>query len=189
MSRQKQTPMRQQNPQIRIHNFDEVPLGYSEEEAMIEAERCLQCPTAPCVQGCPVSVDIPRFIRHLLVRDIEGARDVSYESNIFPSVCGRVCPQESQCEAQCIIHKKMDSVGIGRLERFVGDHAPPRSAQPIEVALAERLGKVAIVGSVPSGLAAAHDLALLRRTTVIFSQQPEPGDVLRPGILHVRPPH
>ena len=100
-------------------------LGYTEQNALLEAERCIQCVRPTCIEGCPVNIDIPRFIRHMLVRDLPGALSVIHESNLFPAICGRVCTQESQCEAQCVLHKTMEPVALGRLERFVGDNAPP----------------------------------------------------------------
>ena len=145
-----QTKMPERDPVERAQNFKEVNLGYSLKDALAEAERCIQCARPTCIAGCPVSIDIPAFIRHVLVRDFAAARDTIYESNIFPSVCGRVCPQESQCEAQCIINKKMESVGIGRLERFVGDNAPQRKVRPPVFGTGQRLGRVAVVGSGPS---------------------------------------
>ncbi len=183
-----QTKMPERDAAERATNFKEVNLGYSLEQALGEAERCIQCAKPTCISGCPVGIDIPRFIRHLLVRDYEGARDVIYESNIFPSVCGRVCPQESQCEAHCVINKKMESVGIGRLERFVGDNAPPRNASPIEIAPSERLGKVAIVGSGPSGLAAAADLVRFGADVTVYEALHVVGGVLRYGIPSFRLP-
>jgi NAD(P)H-flavin reductase len=124
-------PMTVRDPEVRARTFDEVSLGYTLTEAMREAERCLQCARPTCIAGCPVSIDIPRFIRHLLVRDVDGALGVIHEANILPSVCGRVCPQESQCEAQCVIGRKIEPVAIGRLERFVGDHGvTPSSSRP-----------------------------------------------------------
>ena len=114
----------------RSRNFKEVNLGYGLEDALQEAERCIQCAKPTCVSGCPVSIDIPRFIKHVVVRDFDGALEVIKEANAFPSICGRVCPQESQCEAQCVIAKKVESVGIGRLERFVGDNAKTKPAAP-----------------------------------------------------------
>ncbi|MHB8875905.1 MAG: NADPH-dependent glutamate synthase [Myxococcaceae bacterium] len=183
-----QTKMPERDAHERAQNFKEVNLGYSLSQALGEAERCIQCLKPTCIAGCPVSIDIPRFIRHLLVRDFEGARDAIYESNIFPSVCGRVCPQESQCEAQCIIAKKMESVGIGRLERFVGDNAPPRKVRPLEFAPAHRLGRVAIVGSGPSGLAAAADLVRYGADVTVYEALHVVGGVLRYGIPSFRLP-
>src|SRR5512143_2955223 len=152
----KQTKMPERDHLERSHNFKEVNLGYTLQDALQEAERCIQCAKPTCIAGCPVELDIPRFIKHIVVRDIDGALEVMREANVFPSICGRVCPQESQCEAQCIIAKKVDSVAIGRLERFVGDNARAPKAKPLQ--FARTLGKVAIVGSGPAGLAAAADL-------------------------------
>src|SRR6185369_15427863 len=164
----------------------EVNLGYTMADALAEAERCIQCLKPTCIEGCPVSIDIPRFIRHLLVRDLEGALSTIYESNLFPSVCGRVCPQESQCEAQCILTKKMESVAIGRLERFVGDHAP---VPPVRVKKnGHALGRVAVVGSGPAGLAAAGDLAQAGAEVVVYEALHVIGGVLQYGIPSFRLP-
>lgn len=182
----RQTPMPERDPADRATNFQEVNLGYGLEAALAEAERCIQCLKPTCVAGCPVAIDIPGFIRHVLVRDLEGALGVIRESNVFPSICGRVCPQESQCEAQCVLTKKMEPVGIGRLERFVGDHAklpparPPRFARP--------LGKVAVVGSGPAGLACAADLVRYGATVTVYEALHVVGGVLRYGIPSFRLP-
>nr|NLI50234.1 NADPH-dependent glutamate synthase [Propionibacterium sp.] len=184
-----QTPMPEANPEIRATNFSEVNLGYGMAEAFEEAERCIQCAKPKCVAGCPVSIDIPRFIRHILVRDVDGALGVINESNLFPSICGRVCPQESQCEAQCIIKNEKrgrEAVGIGRLERFVGDNAnPPRNSPPVVDA---KLGRVAIVGSGPSGLAAAADLAKAGCDVTVYEALHVVGGVLQYGIPSFRLP-
>jgi homotetrameric NADPH-dependent glutamate synthase len=174
----------------RSRNFKEVNLGYSMADALSEAERCIQCSKPTCIEGCPVGIDIPRFIRHLLVRDMDGALAVINESNLFPSVCGRVCPQESQCEAQCVVAKNkklpMEAVAIGRLERFVGDNAhAPRAAPP---AVARKLGRVAIVGSGPSGLAVAADLAKFGCDVTVFEALHVVGGVLQYGIPSFRLP-
>ena len=177
-------PMPERDPGIRSRTFDEVTLGYSLSEAMREAERCLQCSRPTCISGCPVSIDIPRFIRHLLVKDVDGALGVIREANILPSVCGRVCPQESQCESQCVIAKKMDPVGIGRLERFVGDHgqvARPDVAPPTG-------RRVAVVGSGPAGLACAADLARAGVDVTVLEALHVTGGVLRYGIPSFRLP-
>ena len=170
----------------RSRNFKEVNLGYSMADAIAEAERCIMCSKAACVEGCPVGIDIPRFIRHLLVRDVDGALAVINESNLLPSVCGRVCPQESQCEAQCVVGRKLESVAIGRLERFVGDHARPRRDGPPR--FAQRLGRVAIVGSGPSGLAVAADLVRYGCEVTVYEALHVIGGVLQYGIPSFRLP-
>jgi homotetrameric NADPH-dependent glutamate synthase len=180
------TKMPERDALERARNFKEVNLGYSLADALAEAERCIMCSKAACVAGCPVSIDIPRFIRHLLVRDIDGARDVINESNLLPSVCGRVCPQESQCEAQCVVGRKLESVAIGRLERFVGDNASPRRTAPPRFAAS--LGKVAVVGSGPSGLAVAADLAKMGCAVTVFEALHVVGGVLQYGIPSFRLP-
>jgi len=184
----KQNHMPERDAQDRARNFKEVNLGYSLDQALSEAERCIQCAKPTCVAGCPVSIDIPRFIRHLLVRDIDGAADVIRESNAFPSVCGRVCPQETQCESQCIINKKMESVAVGRLERFVGDNARRKKVEPPVFAPKDKLGKVAICGSGPAGLAAAADLVRYGADVTVFEALHVVGGVLQYGIPSFRLP-
>lgn len=182
-----QVKMPERGAAERAANFEEVNLGYGHAEALREAERCIQCAKPTCIEGCPVRIDIPTFIRHLLVRDIDAAVDTIHESSPFPSVCGRVCPQESQCEAQCVLVKaKMEPVAIGRLERFVGDHAKQRPVQP--VVFERQLGKVAIVGSGPGGLAAAADLLKLGADVTVFEALHVVGGVLRYGIPSFRLP-
>ncbi|MCB9557373.1 MAG: NADPH-dependent glutamate synthase [Deltaproteobacteria bacterium] len=180
----KATPMPERPAEERATNFEEVNLGYSIDSAINEAERCIQCIKPTCISGCPVGIDIPGFIRHLLVRDIDGALEVIQRSNAFPSICGRVCPQESQCEAQCIVGRKLESVAIGRLERFVGDHARSR---PIEV-VDQRDERVAIVGSGPAGLACAADLARAGVAVTIYEALHVVGGVLAYGIPRFRLP-
>jgi len=182
-----QVKMPERDPGERSHSFAEVNLGYSHADALREAERCIQCIKPTCIDGCPVSIDIPRFIRHLLVRNLDAAVEAIHESSIFPSVCGRVCPQESQCEAQCVLIKaKMEPVAIGRLERFVGDHA---RAKPVQRPHFERpLGQVAIVGSGPGGLAAAADLVKLGAEVTVYEALHVVGGVLRYGIPSFRLP-
>ena len=180
------TPMPERDPAERAANFLEVNLGYGIGEALAEAERCLQCVKPTCIAGCPVGIDIPRFIRHLLVRDLAGARAAIAESSIFPSICGRVCPQEHQCEAQCILvrGKKLDAVAIGRLERFVGDFAPAAPLPPV----ASGRGRVAIVGSGPGGLAAAADLIRAGCEVTVYEALHVLGGVLQYGIPSFRLP-
>ena len=180
------TKMPERDPLERSRNFKEVNLGYSMADALAEAERCIMCSKAACVEGCPVSIDIPRFIRHLLVRDIDGALAVINESNLMPSICGRVCPQESQCEAQCVVGRKLESVAIGRLERFVGDSARPRTEAPPR--FEHTLGKVAVVGSGPSGLAVAADVLRYGCEVTIYEALHVVGGVLQYGIPSFRLP-
>jgi homotetrameric NADPH-dependent glutamate synthase len=180
------TPMPERDPLERSRNFKEVNLGYSMADALAEAERCIMCSKAACVEGCPVSIDIPRFIKHILVRDIDGALAVINESNLLPSICGRVCPQESQCEAQCVVGRKLESVAIGRLERFVGDNARPNKAPP--PVFERRLGNVAVVGSGPSGLAVAADLAKYGCDVTVYEALHVIGGVLQYGIPSFRLP-
>ncbi len=182
----KQTHMPERDALERSRSFKEVNLGYTLENALQEAERCIQCAKPTCISGCPVSIDIPNFIRHVVVRDFDGALEVIKEANAFPSICGRVCPQESQCEAQCVIAKKVESVGIGRLERFVGDNAKPK---PISVPrFAKKLGKVAICGSGPAGLSAAADLVKYGCDVTIYEALHVVGGVLQYGIPSFRLP-
>ncbi|MBN9460805.1 MAG: NADPH-dependent glutamate synthase [Burkholderiales bacterium] len=182
-----QVKMPERDPVERSQSFAEVNLGYNWAAALREAERCIQCLKPTCIDGCPVSIDIPRFIRHLMVRDLEGAVGAIHESSIFPSVCGRVCPQESQCEAQCVLVKaKMEPVAIGRLERFVGDNARPHRAEP--PCFETTLGNVAIVGSGPGGLAAAADLVKYGAEVTVYEALHVVGGVLRYGIPSFRLP-
>jgi glutamate synthase (NADPH/NADH) small chain len=183
----KQTHMPERDALERSRSFKEVNLGYSLQDALNEAERCIQCAKPTCISGCPVQIDIPRFIRHVVVRDIDGALEVIKEANAYPSICGRVCPQESQCEAQCLIAKsKIDAVAIGRLERFVGDNGKPRPAAAPK--FARKLGKVAICGSGPAGLACAADLAKFGCDVTIYEALHVVGGVLNYGIPSFRLP-
>ncbi|HEX7440794.1 MAG TPA: NADPH-dependent glutamate synthase [Caldimonas sp.] len=182
-----QVKMPERDAVERSRNFTEVNLGYSYASALREAERCIQCIKPTCIDGCPVAIDIPRFIRHLLVRDLSAAVATIHESSIFPSVCGRVCPQESQCEAQCVLIKaKMEPVAIGRLERFVGDNARP--AQVVPPRFESSLGQVAVVGSGPGGLAAAADLVKYGAEVTVYEALHVVGGVLRYGIPSFRLP-
>ena len=150
--------MREQPAGARVKNFSEVALGYSLEEALRESERCLLCPDQPCVRGCPVGIDIPGFIQKIGQKDFRGAYDVLTDTNLLPAICGRVCPQENQCEGVCTVGESLEPVAIGRLERWVGDKAIAEgwtSAPYIEPAPY----RVGIVGSGPAGLACAADMA------------------------------
>ena len=179
-------PVREQDPAVRATNFEEVCLGYSLEEATLEATRCLNCKNPRCVSACPVGIQIPNFISALMNGDIKGAADIIAQDSSLPSICGRVCPQESQCEGSCILGIKGESVAIGKLERFVGDW---RLNNPQDVALPEKNGKkVAIVGSGPAGLACASDLAKLGYEVTVFEALHEVGGVLVYGIPEFRLP-
>ena len=179
--------MREQDPKVRAKNFEEVCLGYNEEEAVAEAERCLNCKNAQCIKGCPVSIDIPAFINEVKNRNFEKAYQIISESSALPAVCGRVCPQESQCEGKCIRGIKGEPVSIGKLERFVADWAREHGIKPIK---AEKMNghKVAVIGSGPAGLTCAGDLAKLGYEVTIFEALHEPGGVLIYGIPEFRLP-
>ena len=183
----KKAPMPSQEPSVRAHNFDEVALGYSEETALGEAARCLNCKNMPCVSGCPVNIHIPAFIEKVREGDFEAAYQIISASSSLPAVCGRVCPQENQCEAKCVRGIKGEPVGIGRLERFVADwHNEHFSG---EVTLPRQNGhKVAVVGSGPSGLTCAGDLAKKGYKVTVFEALHTPGGVLVYGIPEFRLP-
>ncbi|HDM70420.1 MAG TPA: NADPH-dependent glutamate synthase [Thermotogales bacterium] len=186
----KKTPMRELDPKERIHTFDEVALGYTEDEAVEEAKRCLQCPRPFCVEGCPVGIDIPGFIRRIRERDFEGAVRILKKYNNLPAICGRVCPQEDQCEAKCVLGRMKDTepVAIGRLERFVADwEAKNRAIEVPEIKVRKRK-KVAIVGAGPAGLTCAADLAKMGYDVTIFEAFHAPGGVLVYGIPEFRLP-
>ncbi len=183
----KKVPVREQDPQVRATNFDEVCLGYNKEEAMEEASRCLNCKNAKCVQGCPVSINIPGFIHEVKEGNFEKAYKVISESSALPAICGRVCPQESQCEGKCIRGIKGEAVSIGKLERFVADWARENGIKPAPAA--QKNGKkVAVIGSGPSGLTCAGDLAKLGYDVTIFEALHEAGGVLVYGIPEFRLP-
>ena len=183
----KKVPVREQEPKVRATNFEEVCLGYNQEEAMAEATRCLNCKNAKCVAGCPVSIDIPAFIQEVKAGNIEAAAKVIAKSSALPAVCGRVCPQESQCEGQCVRGIKGESVSIGKLERFVADWSREHGFVP---AAPEKTNgkKVAVIGSGPAGLTCAGDLAKLGYEVTIFEALHEPGGVLTYGIPEFRLP-
>lgn len=180
-------PMPAQDPVVRVRNFDEVALGYGEDTVVAEAKRCLQCKNSPCRQGCPVEIDIPSFIRLAAQRDFAGASKKLKEKNALPAVCGRVCPQENQCEKFCLLGRKHDPVGIGRIERFIADWELATGVQKQEVA-APTGKKVAVVGSGPAGLTCAADLAKLGHSVTIFEALHVPGGVLMYGIPEFRLP-
>ena len=184
----KKHPMPVQDAKVRAHNFDEVALGYDEETAVAEAERCLHCKVPQCRKGCPVSVNIPEFIAKVKERDFDGAVAKIKESNSLPAVCGRVCPQENQCEKFCILGKKGESVGIGRLERFVADRALEKGEKVEKPEVAADAQSVAVSGSGPSGLACAGDLAKKGYKVTIFEALHKAGGVLSYGIPEFRLP-
>ncbi|MBO5203610.1 MAG: NADPH-dependent glutamate synthase, partial [Clostridia bacterium] len=183
----KRNEMPTQDAQVRAHNFDEVALGYSKETALDEAMRCLNCKNMPCVDGCPVKIHIPEFISKIKEGDFEGAYQVITKSSSLPAVCGRVCPQETQCESKCVRGIKGESVGIGRLERFVADwHNTYCTEEPVRPV--SNGHRVAIVGSGPSGLTCAGDLAKKGYEVTVFEALHTAGGVLVYGIPEFRLP-
>lgn len=183
----KKVPVREQEPNIRNKNFDEVCLGYNMEEAVEEAGRCINCKNARCIQGCPVAINIPKFISEVKDGNVKAAYDTISESSALPAVCGRVCPQESQCEGKCIRGVKGEPISIGKLERFVADWARENNVKP--AGCDKKNGKkVAVIGSGPSGLTCAGDLAKLGYDVTIFEALHEPGGVLVYGIPEFRLP-
>ena len=183
----KKVPVREQAPDVRNKNFDEVCLGYNAEEAQEEATRCLNCKNARCVQGCPVSINIPEFIHNVKEGNFAEAYKVIGKSSALPAVCGRVCPQETQCEGQCVRGIKGEAVSIGKLERFVADWARENNVAP-EMPTEKKGKKVAVIGSGPSGLTCAGDLAKMGYEVTIFEALHEPGGVLVYGIPEFRLP-
>lgn len=183
----KKVPVREQDAKERAANFEEVCLGYNMEEAMQEASRCINCKNAQCVKGCPVSINIPGFIEKIKDGDIEAAYKVISESSALPAVCGRVCPQESQCEGKCIRGIKGEPVSIGKLERFAADWACEKGIKP-QGAEEKNGRKVAVIGSGPAGLTCAGDLARMGYDVTIFEALHEPGGVLVYGIPEFRLP-
>jgi len=180
-------PVREQDPKVRATNFGEVCLGYNKEEAEAEAARCLNCKNPRCVQGCPVSIDIPGFITKIKESDVKGAYDVISQSSALPAVCGRVCPQETQCEGVCVRGIKGEPVSIGKLERYVADTARAMGIKPSTDA-AKKGKKVAIIGSGPAGLTCAGDLARMGYDVTIFEALHKAGGVLVYGIPEFRLP-
>ena len=180
-------PVSEQDPEVRAHNFSEVCLGYTAEEAQCEASRCINCKNAQCMKGCPVAINIPGFVEQVKNGNFEAAYQIISESSALPAICGRVCPQESQCEGKCIRGIKGDPISIGKLERFVADWARENGIKP--VGAKELNGKrVAVIGSGPAGLTCAGDLAKLGYDVTIFEALHEAGGVLVYGIPEFRLP-
>ena len=187
MDMMKKVPVREQDPEVRSHNFDEVCMGYNREEAELEASRCLNCRRPRCVVGCPVNINIPSFIMKVKDGDIAGAYDTISESSSLPAICGRVCPQETQCEGLCVRGIKGEAVSIGKLERYVADTAKAMGIKPHSAA--RRNGrKVAVIGSGPAGLSCAGDLAKMGYDVTIFEALHRAGGVLVYGIPEFRLP-
>jgi glutamate synthase (NADPH/NADH) small chain len=183
----KKVPVREQDPQERAKNFKEVCYGYNREEAMEEASRCIHCKNAKCIEGCPVNIQIPEFIAQVKEGNIEAAYQTISESSALPAICGRVCPQESQCEGRCIRGIKGEPVSIGKLERFVADWAREQGIRPVPAA--EKNGhRVAVIGSGPAGLTCAGDLARMGYDVTIFEALHKAGGVLSYGIPEFRLP-
>ena len=180
-------PMPEQDPNVRNKNFSEVALGYTVEMAMEEATRCLNCKNKPCVGGCPVNVPIPEFIEKVAAGDFEGAYEVITSENALPAICGRVCPQENQCEGKCVRGIKGEPVGIGRMERFVADYHM-QHAQPVDIEIEKNGHKVAVVGSGPAGLTCAGELIKKGYDVTIFEALHKAGGVLSYGIPEFRLP-
>ena len=185
---QQRTPAREQDPQVRVKNFDEVNCGYTLDQALNESERCLLCPDPACVAGCPVNINIPKFIEAISAKNFRGAYDAISASNLLAAVCGRVCPQETQCEGACVVGDTLEPVAIGRLERWVGDYAIKEKWTNIPYA--EPSGfKIGIVGSGPAGMACAADMAKAGCEVTVFEAFHEPGGVLKYGIPDFRLPN
>ncbi|MDY5846387.1 MAG: NADPH-dependent glutamate synthase [Bariatricus sp.] len=183
----KKVPVREQDPKVRATNFEEVCYGYNHEEAVAEASRCINCKNAQCVKGCPVGINIPGFIHEVKEGNIEEAYKIIGQSSALPAVCGRVCPQESQCEGKCIRGIKGESISIGKLERFVADYALEHDIKPVGAEV-KNGHKVAVIGSGPAGLTCAGDLAKLGYDVTVFEALHELGGVLVYGIPEFRLP-
>jgi glutamate synthase (NADPH/NADH) small chain len=184
----KKNPMAEQPPAERVHNFNEVPYGYTPEQAIAEAKRCLECKRAGCMEGCPVEIDIPGFLKLIAEGDFQGAINLIHETNALPAITGRVCPQEEQCEGVCTLCKKFESVAVGRLERFVADWEAAQGPLPVPNLPPPTGKKVAVVGSGPAGITVAADLARMGHAVTIFEALHEPGGVLIYGIPEFRLP-
>ena len=185
---QQRTAVREQEPAQRVHNFDEVNCGYTLEQALNEADRCLLCPEAPCVAGCPVSIDIPSFIQKIGEKNYRGAYDVITDTNLLAAVCGRVCPQETQCEGVCVVGGSLEPVAIGRLERFIGDLAIAEGWTNIPYIELNGL-QVGVVGSGPAGMACAADMVKAGCNITVYEAFHEAGGVLKYGIPEFRLPN
>jgi len=183
-----QISMRQQEPKERIHNFKEVPLGYTQEQAIYEAQRCLQCKNPKCMKGCPAEINIPKFIEKIVKEDFAGAYLEILKTDDLPAITGRVCPQEEQCQQVCILEKQKKPIAIGRLERFVADWARKNNIHGKLPKISKKEQKVAIVGSGPAGLTCAADLAKLGYEVTLFEALHQPGGVLVYGIPEFRLP-
>jgi glutamate synthase (NADPH/NADH) small chain len=182
------TPMREQPPAERIRNYEEVPFGYSPEEAILEAQRCIMCKKPKCIAGCPVEIDIPGFIQHIVEGDFKAGINLIKEKNILPAICGRVCPQEEQCEKVCILGVKNEPVAIGRLERFLADWEAEQGEADLPKKPKPTGKKIVIVGAGPAGITAAADLVRMGHEVVMFEALHEPGGVLVYGIPEFRLP-
>lgn len=185
---QKRTPVRELEPTVRVTNFEEVNCGYTEQEAMLESERCLFCAEPKCIGGCPVSINIPAFIQKIGEKDFRGAYDVITDTNLLPAVCGRVCPQENQCEGVCVVGENLEPVAIGRMERFIGDLAISNGWVNIPFIEPSKF-KIGIVGSGPAGMACAADMAKAGCEVTVFEAFHLAGGVLRYGIPDFRLPN
>jgi glutamate synthase (NADPH/NADH) small chain len=180
--------MREQPASERVRNYDEVPFGYSPEEAILEAQRCLMCKKPKCIAGCPVEIDIPGFIQHIVDEDFKGGINLLKEKNILPAICGRVCPQEEQCEKECILGVKNEPVAIGRLERFLADWEAEQDEMELPPKPKSTGKRIVIVGAGPAGITAAADLVRLGHQVDMFEALHEPGGVLVYGIPEFRLP-
>jgi len=187
-SKRKQRAMPEQPVEERVTNFNEVPLGYTEKDALYEAQRCLQCELPTCMEGCPAEVNIPGFIEKIVEEDFAGAYSELLKTNNLPAVCGRVCPQEEQCYRTCVWNKKGKPIAVGRLERFVADWARRHNRHEAFPRVKKKDRRVAVVGSGPSGLTCAADLAKMGYDVTIFEALPKPGGVLIYGIPEFRLP-
>lgn len=185
---QERTPMPEQPAAIRAKNFEEVACGYHPDDALRESERCLMCPDQPCVSGCPVGINIPGFIQKINEKDFRAAYEIIAETSLLPAICGRVCPQENQCEGQCTVGESLEAVAIGRLERFVGDLAIREGWATVPYV--QKTGyKVAIVGSGPAGIACAADMAKAGCEVTVYEAFHQAGGVLKYGIPDFRLPN